>query len=90
MLLHLKIGESLRYLSNFWRSLEMPLINCEVEVGLSLKWIEDCVFATAAYASNATLKVTYTKLYVLVVTLLTEGNAKWTKKLSEGFKGPVY
>ena len=76
MLLHLKIGESLKHLSNFWRSLEMPLINCEFEVDLSLKWIENCVFATAAYASNATLKINCTKAYVLVVTLLTEDNAK--------------
>ena len=29
----------LRCLSNFWRSLEVPLINCNVE--LSLKWIEN-------------------------------------------------
>ena len=36
-----KIAVPLIYLSNFWRSLEMPLINCKVE--LSLKWIEDCV-----------------------------------------------
>ena len=36
-----KIVVPLKYLSNFWRSLEMPLINCKVE--LSLKWIENCV-----------------------------------------------
>ena len=36
-----KIAVPLKYLSNFWRSLEMPLINCKVE--LSLNWIERCV-----------------------------------------------
>ena len=36
-----KIAVQLKYLSNFWRSLEMPLINCKVE--LSLNWIENCV-----------------------------------------------
>ena len=36
-----KIAVPLKYLRNFWRSLEMPLINCKVE--LSLKWIENCV-----------------------------------------------
>ena len=36
-----KIAVPLKHLSNFWRSLEMPLINCKVE--LSLKWIENCV-----------------------------------------------
>ena len=34
-----KIAVPLKYLSSFWRSLEMPLINCKVE--LSLKWIEN-------------------------------------------------
>ena len=32
----------LKYLSNFWRTLEMPLINCEVE--LILTWSNNCVF----------------------------------------------
>ena len=36
----LKITVPLKYLSNFWRSLEMPLINCKIE--LSLNWIEKC------------------------------------------------
>ena len=40
-----------KYLSNFWRSLEMPLINCKVE--LSLKWIENCVLTTAEIGANA-------------------------------------
>ena len=34
-----KIAVPLKYLSNFWRSLEMPLINCKIE--LSFKWYED-------------------------------------------------
>ena len=37
----LKIAAPVKYLSNFWRSLEMPLINCKVE--FSLKWIENCI-----------------------------------------------
>ena len=59
-----KIAVSLKYLSNFWRSLEMPLINCKVE--LSLKWIENCVLtsatigvdANATDADSATFKIT--------------------------------
>ena len=35
----------LKYLSNFWRSLEMPLINCKVY--LELNWIEDCILSSA-------------------------------------------
>ena len=41
----IKITVPLKYLSNFWRSLEMPLINCKVE--LSLRWIKNCVLTTA-------------------------------------------
>ena len=91
-----KIAVPLKYLSNFWRSLEMPLINCKVE--LSLKWIENCVQTTAEIGANAdatgadsaTLEVTDAKLYVPVVTLSAEGNVKLIKHLNKGFKRPVY
>ena len=83
-----KIAVPLIYLSNFWRSLEMPLINCRGE--LSLKWIQHCVLTTFANASNVAFKITDTKFYVPVVTLSTEGNAKLAKQLSEGFKRSVY
>ena len=69
-----KIAVPLKYLSNFWRSLEMPLINCKVE--LSLKWFENSVLTKAAIGPNAdatgaegaTFKRTNAKLYVPVVT----------------------
>ena len=91
-----KIAVRLKYFSNFWRSLEMPLINCEVE--LSLKWIENCVLTTAEIGANAdatgadsaTLEVTDVRLYVPVVTLSAEDNVKLVKQLNEGFKRPVY
>ena len=38
-----KIDVPLKYLSNFWRSLEIPLIKCETE--LSLSWMENCVLS---------------------------------------------
>ena len=83
----------LTYLSNNWRSLEMPLINCKVE--LSLKWVENCVLTTAAIGANATatgadsatFKIADTKLSVPVVTLSTEDNVKLVKQLNEI---PVY
>ena len=84
----LKIALPLKYLSHFWRSLEMPLINCKVE--LSLNWIENCVLTTAANANKAIFKITDTKLYVPIVTLSAEDNAKLSKLLSEGFKRTVY
>ena len=81
-----KIAVPLKYFSNFWRSLEMPLINCKVE--LSLKWYENCILSSAGTA--ATFTITDTKLYVPVVTLKTEDNTKLSKLLSEGFKRPIY
>ena len=81
-----KIVVPLKYLSNFWRSLEMPLINCKVE--LSLKWYENCILSSAGTA--ATFAITDTKLYVPVVTLKTEDNVKLSKLLNEGFKRSVY
>ena len=49
-----KIVVPLKYLSNFWRSLEMPLINCKVY--LSLNWIEDCILSSAG--DSAELEIT--------------------------------
>ena len=80
-----KIAVPLKYLSNFWRSLEMPLINCKVE--LSLKWYERCLLTAA---TTATFKITDAKLYVPIVTLSAEDNAKLSKLLGEGFKRSIY
>ena len=80
-----KIAVPLKYLSNFWRSLEMPLINCKVE--LSLKWYERCLLTAA---TTATFKITDAKLYVPIVTLSAEDNAKLSKLLSDGFKRAIY
>ena len=61
----------LKHLSNFWRTLEMPLINCEVS--LILIWSSTCVLvATGVPNQNATFATTDTKLYVPVVTLSTQ------------------
>ena len=85
-----------KHFSNFWRSLEMPLINCKVK--LSLKWFENCVLTTAVIGANAnatgadsaTFKITDAKLYVPIVALSTEDSTKLVKQLSEGFKRSVY
>ena len=58
-----KIAVPLKYLSNFWRSLEMPLINCKVE--LSFKWYERCLLTVA---NTATFEITDANLYVPIVT----------------------
>ena len=75
----------LKYLSNFWRTLEMPLINCEVN--LILTWSSNCVLiATAVQNQAATFEITDTKLYVPVVTLSTQENTKLLQQLKSGFK----
>ena len=72
--------------SHFWRSLEISLINCKVE--LSLDWSENCILSTGG--NNGIFVMTDAKLYIPVVTSLPEDNAKLSKLLSEGFKRSVY
>ena len=66
----------------------MPLIKCKVE--LSLKWIENCVLTTTANANKTTFEITDAKLYIPIVTLSAEDNAKLSKLLSEVFKRTIY
>ena len=80
-----KTAIPLEYLSNFWRSLEIPLINCKIH--LELNWSKDCVMSTIA---NTTSKIINTKLYVPIVTLSSKDNVKLVKLLEERFKRPVY
>ena len=80
-----EIMVQLKYLSNFWRTLEMPLINSKIN--LILTWSENCVRASTDVANqNATFAITDTKLYVLVVTLSTQDNSKLFQHLKSGFK----
>ena len=74
----------LKYLSNFWRNLEMPLINCEVELILT------CVIVnTDVAARNPTFTITKTNPFVPVVTLSTQDNAKFLPQLKSGFKRTI-
>ena len=75
----------LKYLSNFWRSLEMSLINCEIN--LILTWSDKCVLSNDTKAT--TFAKTDTKLYVRVVTLSTQDNAKLLEQLKSGFKRTI-
>ena len=78
----------LKYLSNFWRPLEMPLMNCEVE--LTLDWYENCVIITTNVANqNPTFTLTETNLFAPVVTLSTQDNAKLLPQLKSGFKRTI-
>ena len=62
----------LKYLSIFWRTLEMPLINSEVN--LILTWSATCVISSAT--GEIKFKITETKLHAPVVPLSTQDNAK--------------
>ena len=72
----------LKYLSDFWRTLEMPLINCEVNHILT--WSKDCVITNSE--GEAKFAINETKLYVSVVTLSTQDIAKLLKQLRSSFK----
>ena len=85
-----KIVVPLKYLSNFWRSVTVPLINCEVE--LILSWFKNCaliskatreanygadpVFRKIANPKNGIFEITDKKLYVPVATLSKENDIK--------------
>ena len=97
------IAVPLKHLSNFWRSLEMSLINCKIE--LKLKWTKYCVLSAAAANSNDAnsnniiFTIKDTKLYFPIVTLSTKddkklskhlNNKKLWKRLSKGFERSAY
>ena len=78
----------LKYLSNFWRTIEMPLINCEIN--LTLNWSAICVINyTNVVNQNSTFKITGAKLYVPVITLPTQDNAKLLPQLKSNFKKTI-
>ena len=94
---------SLKYLSNFWRTLNIPLINCEVY--LVLIWSENCVLTSKATREadsdadpavagidnpkNAVFTITDCKLYVPAVTLSAENDNKLLEQLKTGFKRTI-
>ena len=73
------------FLSNFWRTLKIPLINCEVN--LILTWPSTCVITNSTCAGI--LPITDTKLYIPVVTLSTQDNSKLLQRLKSGFKRTI-
>ena len=94
-----ELAVPLKYLSNFWRALDMPLINCEVS--LTLTWSENCVIATFDKRTvrdtnnrdnsptNAAFKITHCKLHVPVVTVSAENDKKLLEQLKTGFKRTI-
>ena len=76
---------SLKYLSNFWGTLEIHLIN--YEINLILTWSAYFVMVYTDVANqDASFAITETKRYVPVVTLSTQYNAKLLQQLKSSFK----
>ena len=85
---NVEIMAPLKYLSNYWRTFEMPLINGEGE--LILTWSENCIIIYINFRNQVpTFEITETNLYVPVVTLSTQYNAKLLPQLKSGFKRTI-
>ena len=84
--LNVKVVVPLKYLSNFFRSLEMRLINCKIK--LNLTWKKKCVLSTGA--GKAVFIINDTKLYVPVVTLSKEDNKDFIEQKNKGFQRSIY
>ena len=93
-----EIAVPLKYLSNFWRTLDIRLINCEVS--LILAWSKECVITSMerrlikntrrdASPTGAIFQITDTKLYVPVVTLSSVNDKKLLEQLRTGFKRTI-
>ena len=99
----IKVVVPLKHLSNFWKSLNIPLSNCEA--GLILTWFTNCVLIDkstreadydadpSVYQTdnpeNAIFEIKDTKLYVSVVTLSKENEIKLLEQLKSGFKRTI-
>ena len=88
----------LKYLGNFWRALNIPLISCEVS--LELKWNKNCVITSLEQRdigggnrdnapTGATLAINNCKLYVPAVTLSKDDEIKLLTNLKSGFKREI-
>ena len=82
---NVKIITPLKRFSNFWRTYEMPLINCEGN--LILAWSSTCVITNSTGLGR--FPITDTRLYVPVVTLSTQDKTKLLQQLKSGFKRTI-
>ena len=93
----IKLAIPLKYLGNFWRELNMPLISCKVS--LELKWNKNCVITSLkerqvdadppvvrdGAPTGATLAINDCKLYIPIVTLSKDDEIKLLTNLKSGF-----
>ena len=92
-----EIAIPLKYLGNFWRALNIPLISCEVS--LELKWDKNCIITSLQKRdietfrpervhnspTGAILAINNCKLYIPVVTLSKDDEMKLLTNLKSGF-----
>ena len=97
----IELAVPLKYLGNFWRALNIPLISCEIF--LELKWNTNCVITSLERRqvdagpsvvrdnarTGATLSITDCKLYIPVVTLSKDDEIKLLTNLKSGFKREI-
>ena len=91
--LNTEVTIPLKYLSNAWRSLNLPLINCEVD--LDLKWSKNCVLIEENdHITSISFIITSTKLeifqFMFVVTLSINGSIKFLENKKQGFKRTIF
>ena len=102
-ILDAEVVVSLKYFSNFWASLDFPLINCEIQ--LELRWRKNCVISkisrifravddlpvqeVATKATGAAFQINNVKLYVSVVTLLINDNIEILENVKQWFKRTI-
>ena len=83
---NVKVVIPLKYLNNFFRSLEMPLINYKIK--LNLTWKKE--FVLPNQAGDAVFIINDTKTYVPVVTLSKEDNKDFIEQQNKGFRRSIY
>ena len=82
---NIKIVVPLKYISNFFRNLELPLINTKLY--MELNWTKFSVLCNQDH--NSIFQITKSELYIHIVTLNTENNNKLSELLSKGFERTV-
>ena len=94
----IELAIPLKYLGNFWRALNIPLISCEVS--LELKWNKNCVITSqqirvnldggnTATPTGATFAINDCKLCLPVATLSKDNEIKLLTNLKSGFKREI-
>ena len=99
-ILDTQVVVSVNFLINLLRSLDLPLINCKIELNLSIITEASKTYGAVpntnqvryhvtSQKARATFQISNTKLYVPVVTLLINDNIKFLQNIKQGFKRKI-